>query len=243
MERLLPDGTVEIVIDLRGEPKKLFRRDDYARHQAFKRSWISGKQSRYIVIESAPDSSMIGVHFKPGGTYPILGCPVSEITDQVIELDLVWGSAVNSLRDQIIEAPDVDRKFAILESFLLARCNAIPKTIGRVEYAIDQLLRSPHGMAMRDLAARIGITPKHLIGQFHKYVGLNPRSFGRICRFQNTLGFIDTGRNLRWAEVAVACGYYDQPHFNREFQHFAGLSPSSYLADKAEYPNYVPIQP
>ena len=112
MERLLPDGTVEVVIDLRAEPRKLYRRDDFSRHQAFKRSWISGKQSRYIVIESAPDSSMIGVHFRPGGTYPILGCPVSEITDRVIELDLVLGSAVNSLRDQIIEAPDIDRKFA-----------------------------------------------------------------------------------------------------------------------------------
>ena len=240
-QRLLPDGTSELVIDLRPQPKKLFDRDDHTKHTSFRESWISGKQSRYIVIESACDSSMIGVHFRPGGTYPFLGFPLAELTDQVVELDLLWGRAVYTLREQILEALGVDQKFAVLERFLMSKFDANRTAMGRVEQAIDQVLRSPHGMTMRDIAWRIGITPKHLISLFDKFIGLKPKAFGRICRFQRALHVIEHDSPVAWSQVAARTGHSDQAHLIKEFRHFSGLTPSHYVNQKSEFFGFVPI--
>lgn len=242
MERLLPDATAEIVINLQPEPRRLFHRDDFDNVQKFKKSWFSGKHTRYIVIEAASQSSMMGVHFKPCGAFPFLGFDLSELTDQVIELDLLWGKGANLLREQLLHTPTVEGKFAVLEGYLRARFTGHPRTFKSVERAIYLLLRSPHGMAIRDLAGTIGITPKHLITQFDRFVGLKPKLCERIGKFQGVLHSIHQDQCIDWAHLAVSCGYYDQSHFIKEFKAFSGLNPSSYIVDRGEYPNYVPIR-
>ena len=104
------------------------------------------------------------------------------------------------------------------------------------------MLRSPHGMAIRDFAGAIGITPKHLITQFDKFVGLKPKLCERIGKFQNVLETIEQRNHVDWARVAASCGYYDQSHFVKEFKAFSGMNPSRYIVDRSEYANYVPIR-
>jgi len=242
MERLLPDGTMEIVINLQSQARQLFDRDGLDQAQLFNRSWISGKHTRYIVIEAASASSMMGVHFKPCGSFPFLGFPASQLTDQVYELDLVWGAEVNTLREQLLHTPDISRKFAILEAYLAQRFNGHPRSFRSVEYALGLLMRSPHGMAIRDLAAAIGITPKHLITQFDKFVGLKPKVCERIGKFQNVLRSIESTQRIEWTQVALACGYYDHSHFIKEFMSFSGINPSRYIVDRCDHANYVAIR-
>ena len=72
-EHVLPDGTFELIINLQDTPRKLFHRADADSWDAFKRGWISGAQRTFLVIDALPRSSMIGVHFKPGGATAFLG--------------------------------------------------------------------------------------------------------------------------------------------------------------------------
>jgi len=241
MERLLPDGAMDIVINLRSGTKRLYQRDNFDHAQSFSKSWISGKQTRYIVIEAGKESSMMGVHFRPCGAYPFLGFGLSELTDQVVALDSVWGCGINSLREALLDTPDIATKFARLERFLAARFRGHPRSFRSVERALQLMMRSPHGMAIRDLADRIGITQKHLITQFDRYVGLKPKRCERIGKFQTVLARIEHQRQINWADIAISCGYCDQSHFIKEFKEFSGINPSRYLADRTEYANYVPI--
>ena len=185
---------------------------------------------------------MMGVHFKPCGAFPFLGFPVSELTDKVIELDLVWGAGVNSLREQLLDTPEVGDKFAVLERFLASRFNGHPRSFRSVERALHLMLQSPHGMAIRDFANAIGITPKHLITQFDKFVGLKPKLCERIGKFQGVLETIQHRQHVDWAHVALSCGYYDQSHFIKEFKAFSGMNPTRYIVDRSEHRNYVPIR-
>src|SRR6185369_11301319 len=99
-EKLLPDGSMELIIDLRDHPKHKYDRQDFSHATPFRKYWLSGMQNEYIVIESSP-GSMMGVHFRPGGAWPFFGMPLSEFSDQVIELDCVLGDdAAPSLRDR-----------------------------------------------------------------------------------------------------------------------------------------------
>jgi hypothetical protein len=124
MERVLPEGRFELVIDLREVPRKLYENERGRRWTEYRRSWISGTHSRYIVIDVLPASSMIGVHFRPGGAAAFLCCPAEEFADRVVELDCVWGRAAGELREALLEAPAPLGKFAVLERFLGSRLAA-----------------------------------------------------------------------------------------------------------------------
>src|ERR1039458_554443 len=123
-EKLLPDASVELIVDLSQGAKKLYDPQDNLRYTGYNRCWISGMQSRYIVIGTEKGSSMMGVHFRTGGAAPFFGFPISELTANVVELDLIWKREILSLREQLIEARTVDAKFDLLEAHLIRAGNA-----------------------------------------------------------------------------------------------------------------------
>jgi AraC-like DNA-binding protein len=239
-EKLLPDGAIELIIDLDPEPKKLYEEENSKSFRACRKAWISGERTRYIIIGSG-NTSMIGIRFRPGGAYPFFSFPISELNDSVIDLDLIWGRLVDEIRDQLLESESPETMFLLLESFLLRQVRRSLEANRLVTFAVQQLQQSPQFLAIRDLANTIGITQKHLISQFEKVVGLRPKTFARISKFQNVLTVIEQQQKVEWSAIAYDCGYYDQAHFIKEFQTFSGLNPSAYLTQRGEYMNYIPL--
>src|SRR5262249_21003727 len=189
-----------------------------------------------------PNSSMMGVHFRPGGAHPFLGAPAAILKDNVVDLGQVWGSAAVSLRDALLEAPHPAAKFKVLEEFLLRQARVPLRAPRSLAFALRELESTPCPQTVRVLADRAGITQKGLIDVFNTWVGLPPKVFCRIRRFQDVLVQIGAQRPVAWADVACACGYFDQAHFIRDFQSFSGLNPSAYLLDRvSEHLNFVPI--
>jgi len=86
-----------------------------------------------------------------------------------------------------------------------------------------------------------GLSAKRLIALFREEVGLTPKAYWRVRRFQGALRRIDRGKR-NGAQLAAELGYFDQAHFDREFRAFCGLSPSQYLAREVERPNHVPLR-
>ena len=75
----------------------------------------SRMRRKWLVIEAAPDSSMVVIRFKPGGAYPCLGADVEGITDTVAQLEDVIGYVSTLLRDRILEARTVDERLAVVD--------------------------------------------------------------------------------------------------------------------------------
>ena len=184
---------------------------------------------------------MVGIRFRPGGAYPFFRFPISELSESVTELDLIWGRLVDEIREQLLEMESPEDRLLRLESFLLRQVQRALEPNRTIAFAVYQLQHSPQFLAIRELAGRIGITQKHLISQFEKIVGLRPKSFARICKFQKVVNLIERESQVEWASIAHECGYYDQAHFIKEFQNFSGLNPSAYLSQRGDYLNYIPI--
>ncbi|HWN08019.1 MAG TPA: DUF6597 domain-containing transcriptional factor [Pyrinomonadaceae bacterium] len=239
-EKILPDGAIELIIDLDTSPKTIFEDEASETFRTVAKGWISGERTRYIVIGAEKNQSMVGIRFRPGGAYPFFGFPISELSESVTELDLIWGGLVDEVRNQLAEK-DPDAKLLWLESFLLRQAQRSLEANRLIAFAVHQLQHSPQFLAIRDLANTIGITQKHLISQFEKVVGLRPKSFARVCKFQRVVNLLEQQNEIEWSAIAVDCGYYDQAHFIHEFQAFSGLNPSSYLAQRGEYVNFIPI--
>lgn len=256
-EKLLPDGAVEIIIDLTDTPKRLYDANDHSRYIEFRRAWISGMRRGWIVIEAAPASSMAVIRFRPGGAFPFLGFAVESLNDTVDELDAVLRSVTASLRDRMLAAPTVEAKMAAVEDWLLQRAawNLEPNAV--VEYLTGRLF-APAGIRITDVVQEIGYSQRHVLGLFRRWVGLSPKEFARIRRFQGVLRSVAESAgsseptavlDLRaapppepdWAEVALAHGYYDQPHLMRDFRDFAGMTPRSYVKSFRGLENYLPL--
>ncbi len=239
-DKLLPNGAIELLIDLRDGPQKLYDNRDLSRSSNFRRAWISGMQTGYLVIGTVPGSSMMGAHFRPGGAAPFFGFPVSELTDSVLELDLIWKREILALREQLLEAPEAARKFDLLEQYLLAKARSRLQPDHTVSAALNTLRTWPL-LSLRDLAAHLGLSQKQMIARFDTRVGLTPKRMARVFRFQKVLKTVHGDHDPDWAAVALDCGYYDQPHLIHEFQEFAGVSPGFYAAHQTAYPDYLVV--
>jgi len=117
---ILPDGAMELIVNL-GDPQKLCARNDLTKQTVFRHSWISGERIAPIVIDEIGYVHLIGVRLRAGGAWPFLGIPLCEFTDQVLELETIFGREIEDLRDQLSEAPDDDSRFDLLESWLVHR--------------------------------------------------------------------------------------------------------------------------
>jgi hypothetical protein len=164
-EHVLPDGTFELIINLRDEARHTFDRTSGC-ETPFRESWFSGAHSRYIVIDALPGSSMIGVHFKAGGAAAVLGLPADELRDRVVELDAIWGGAAGELREQLLAARGPAAKFAVLERALrsrLGRTRIDTMQRRRVFWARDRFIAGADTLRVSDVAGQVGVSHKHFI--------------------------------------------------------------------------------
>jgi AraC-like DNA-binding protein len=242
MERLVPDGGIELIVDLTPTPKTIFGTADRRRVTTVARAWISGQRSGPLIFEAAKGSRMIGARFRPGGAWPFLPMPVAEINDLVVEMGDVWGGgAAASLRDRLLECGTVETRFAVLEETLIARAAGRLQLPRAVIGAVDATMRAPGALAVRSLARSLGVSQTRLVAQFKAHVGLRPKAFARVCRFQQAVRLAARDPRRSWTELAHDAGYYDQAHFVHEFQALSGLTPTRWAAERGEYLNFLPV--
>lgn len=240
-ERLLPTATTELVINLREDRIETYSRNQVAQPLTFRGAVICGPHSEYFVIETNQETSVIGVHFKPGGAFPFFKLPAGELHNLHVSLDDLWGRIAADLREQVLEARTPEAKFQILENYLLAQ---LAKPLVRhpaVEFALNEFHSVPHTRTISDVTDQIGLSARRFIQVFNEQVGLTPKLFCRVRRFQEVLQQIGMSSEVDWADVAFSCGYFDQAHFIRDFQAFSGFTPTTWLALRGENINHVPL--
>jgi AraC-like DNA-binding protein len=244
MERVLPTGAAELVINLREDEIRSYDSHDPARFERFPGSVVAGTRSEFMVIDTACQESIVGVHFKLGGAFPFFGVAACELHDLDVSLDALWGRPAVDLRERLIEAPSPAAKFRILEAALLARMRQSRMRRPRerhpaVDLALDELRVATSARKLADVAREAGLSQRRFIQLFREQVGTTPKLHYRIQRFQAALRAIEAGRTIEWADLALSCGYYDQAHFIRDFKAFSGINPSTYLAQRGSHPNHV----
>src|SRR5579859_6721158 len=120
-ERLMPDGSVELVINLKENEARIYDRDNLARCQRLPGAILAGPHSSFFVIDTAQQDSVMGIHFKPGGAFPFFKMPASELHNLHVSLEDLWGHEAGLLRDRLLEAQTPQRKLQVLEECLLAK--------------------------------------------------------------------------------------------------------------------------
>jgi AraC-like DNA-binding protein len=240
-ERLLPDGTVELVINLREDRIRVYDSRNPERFHTIPGSVVSGPRSEFFIIDTEGEASTIGVHFKPGGAFPFFRVPPVELSNQSVALEALWGAASARLRERLLVAPTPQQKFLVLEQCLLEQLTKPLEHHPAVSFAVQQFRCAPHGPVL-PMAEAVGFSQRRFIQLFCGEVGLTPKLFCRVSRFQRVIQTAHSLDYINWAEMALDCGYYDQAHFNHDFQEFAGITPVKYLDQKTPHVNHVPME-
>jgi AraC-like DNA-binding protein len=223
-ERVLPTGTIQLVINLREGSGRSFD------------AVVAGPHSRFFVLDTSRPASVIGVHFKPSGAYPFFALPLDELTNQHVPLEALWGGQAALLRERLLAAETSEAKLLLLERALLSlyRPHSRHAAVGHALGAFR------HGRRrVADVVEDTGMSQRRFIRLFSDEVGLTPKSFCRVRRFQRVVALVHRAQAVNWAETALACGYCDQSHMVHDFHDFAGLSPTSYLARRTMHMNHI----
>jgi AraC-like DNA-binding protein len=186
---------------------------------------VSGAYRRPFTFDTRENASVVGVHFRPGYAGVVLGVPPGELTDRHEDLDALWGRRARQLRERLCTATTTHQRFAILEAELVSRLDK-RRVHPAVSYALDAL-DQPQARVV-DIAKCAGLSQRRLIELFTAAVGLTPKRFGRVVRFQRATALARSAV-LDWARVAHECGYYDQAHLNLDFRELAEVTPSELI--------------
>ncbi len=238
-ERALPGGTVEIVFNLHDDVVQVSNSKDKTGLRSFRHALVSGPQSKFFDGEIPARASLIGVHFKPGGAYPFLGLPANELLNSIEPLDALWGGRAVSLRERLLEANGTTSKFRILEDFFLTEMRRCLPLNSAVEFAVNKLHWASSSSRISEITGKLGMSPRNFIEIFSKQVGLTPKLFSRLQRFQRVVRFTETVHKIKWNDFCLKCGYYDQAHLIHDFRTFAGCTPTDYLHRKTGRLNHV----
>jgi AraC-like DNA-binding protein len=240
-ERILPDGSMTLVLNLADDEVRLYAPDGACTR--LRGASLHGAQATPFVIDTAEQSRVVGVHFKPGGAYPFFGVAAGELSGRHTSLAELWGGAADSLRSELLEARTDSARFAALERALLRRVAASPPSRHAGMLAALRALAShqpPERVAT--LADRLGVSPRRLASRFEDEVGLAPKRLARILRFQRALAALASpARAANLARVALDAGYFDHAHFVRDFRAFAGTSPTELIAAGGNRANHVAV--
>lgn len=215
-ERLLASSTVQLLVDLTtGE------------------AFVAGPATRPKVVSATRMARMAGVVFAPGGMRAFMRAPVEALRDADAPLADLWGDAGRLLPEQV-EADDPDALLDRLERALLLRFDVDRRPHAAMASALKQL---DAGGRVVDVAARVGLSRATLARRLRDGVGLSPKGWGALQRFQRAARRIAAGQR-DYAQVALETGFYDQAHLIHAFRRYAGLTPTRYWPKPGE-PNHV----
>lgn len=237
-ERILPCGTMELVINLADERLCLYYPDEGYQPRSFYGPIVAGARSRFFLVDTVRPASILAVWFKPGAAQPFFNVSARDLHNLHVPLEALWGAqAAFDLYHQLLEAPTAAARFHLLEAALCARLANAAERHHAVEYALSAFSVVPHDYSVSRVVEQIALSPTRFIQVFSEDIGLTPKLFCRVQRFQAAVQRIARRQSTSWAEVAAACGYFDQAHLINEFQALAGITPTLYFPQSAEHQN------
>jgi AraC-like DNA-binding protein len=200
---------------------------------------VSGLGPRFEIIDTDEQEHVVGVVFKPGGTAEFFRDSAWAMRGRDVPLEALWGVAGTALlREALLEAPTPEAALDVLEQALRQAPDG-RQAHPAVTFALSRFHRQPEVARVGAVTDAIGMSAKRFIEGFKAEVGLTPKQYCRLMRFQRAVSAAHADAAIDWSEVALACGYFDQAHFIHDFREFSGLTPGGYRSGRTVFPNHV----
>jgi AraC-like DNA-binding protein len=219
-------------------PLRLFRNIDDAVGDTIGRAVVGGVRASYCVKDISEPASSVGAQLHAGAAEILFGMPADELAERHTLLDDLWGRSATLILDQLADIRSLERRLDLFESTLMSRVTSIRRLHPAVAHA---LTRFTVAGSIHEIVKETGYSHRRFIALFRREVGLPPKAYTRILRFQHAINRVARDSATDWADLALDAGYSDQSHFNREFREFAGVTPEEYRKISPLSANHLPI--
>lgn len=230
-EPVFPDGCLELLLYLQGASDRLTLGGAPAQRNP--RFELAGQMTRpYAVRWAGGAVCLVGVRFFPHtfACFAPAGFDARLLNDQTLDAATVLGAWFRPVAARLADCAQPAEAVAVLQAALRRQLRQFPPAEARQHYlaaAVEYVLTQQGHARLDGVLARLGVGPRYLEQLFGQAMGIGPKYFCRIIRFQQAFRFF--GREANLTAVATACGYYDQAHFIRDFRHFTASTPGEFL--------------
>ncbi len=214
--RVVPDGCIDIIFDLNG-------------HSYRQAASIVGTMTKPIFAELKAHVNYIAIRFLPGAFLDFFNSPTHDLADRIIPLEAISPKEEHNLTEQLVLEHHAASRIELLERYLenLRRRNNRNDPVAK--NAIYIILKNKGNIQISELSRIVDSSRRHLRRKFDRWIGVSPKAFCRIIRFQNVFRTLHHNPKCNLLSAALDAGYYDQSHFIHEFNSYYGLNPSEFL--------------
>lgn len=186
---------------------------------------IVGNFLKPLEVVFEPGIDEFAITFKPLGVNFFSPQNLGHCLREKVEQTSVFDQLLSSARKIIMGLDAVDELEAVLVSQFASN-----KQLEILESAIEIFEESTNQMSEQQISKKLNISGKQLFRLFKNHLGVNPTQYRQLLRFRNTLDLItQTLQHQSLTEIGLSAGYYDQPHFIREFKSITELAPREFL--------------
>lgn len=233
---LIPSGCVEIVIHFDGKGK--YSVNNSSDHLITNASASGQKlnQKKYYSINSA---GILAVILQPDASNIILGMPSNLISNTTINLTDVFGNSVNNLIEQIHNETDKNTIISNVEKFFTSKIVNTKDT--RIAQFVKDISSSGGCNNLLKVASELNLSLRQLERKVFEVVGISPKEFSRIVRFQKSLFIKQHNPKINLTSLSYECGYFDQSHFIKEFKSISGYAPKEFFKLSPAFSDYYSL--
>lgn len=204
-----------------------------------KRSILSGQFTRRVDrYVSYPEVLMIIVDFKPGALYRLLSIPFSAFADKDMDAESIFSPELRNVNDRLNSSGSYKEMIQIIDNYFIQLVQSSKRPYSAMD---DMLVRSiKEAVSSIDhLAERSFLSPRQLERKFLESIGISPKTYLRICRFNNAYWMNLKNQGRSWFDIAISCGYTDYQHLVKEYKTFAGTTPTNFIKQEQGAPGRI----
>ena len=215
--RVIPDGVPALIYQ---EGPSLFYDN---KGLALPKLYVYGQSSQYIENSVSGYFRIIGVYLQPTALKAIFNMDAFELSNQNIPLEYLVSEKI---LEQLLNVESIGEKIGLISDFFLNRIQGSEINLKKAEFACVLLQK---GTPLKDIQNEMALSERSLERLIKQYVGMSPKMFSRIMRFQSGLDILRKSKLDSLTTITYENGYFDQSHYIREFKEFTGTTPKAFL--------------
>lgn len=198
---------------------------------------VAGKRVSFVGQHNFLQQRVVGkeflslqVVFQPGTFYRLTGIALHEFTNQYLDASAIFGSAVHEVNEQLFHAGSYPTMVQVVETFLSRLIKRIQKEEHPVDHCGRIMLLQEDQFALDPFLKMACLSARQFDRKFNEHLGIPPKQFLRIIRFDKAYRMKNRFPQLDWLSVAVRCGYHDYQHLAKDYKDFTGYTPPHFYA-------------
>jgi AraC-like DNA-binding protein len=191
-------------------------------------SFAAGLYTRPAITAHLGEQAGLQLYVAPPAARMLLGLPLVELAHRAVDLEDLLGAGARELPERLAGLPDWPARFALMDAVVARRLAVAAPPPSAVLHAWSRIVATGGRVRVGELSAETGLSARHLGARFRDELGLPPKQYARVVRFERAAAALRADPRTPLAALAAGAGFADQAHLTREFRALGDTTPAAF---------------